>query len=238
MMPISDAIEQTETAVRAALDEVSMAVMFHETWKPTAYDGELHARMGNSHATHAFQIIRASLRREMLLSLMRVWDTYKHKQTLRMSKIVDNLRDKTFFAALSRKRAKEFRDFPEGIQLAVLVRLETTRDEVVALGRKYQEGGSGFEAFEKLQGLRNERLAHRQLAPTTASAAEATDQDIEVFYADSLDIVKRLVALVLATACDLEGTGDVYRHHAQLFWANARGERTEGHPNYRQPSPL
>lgn len=235
-MSVGDEIERTEATVRAVLDEVTMAVMFHETWKPTAYDGELHTRMGNSYATHAFQIIRASLRREMVLCLMRVWDT--NKQAIRLSKIVDNLHDKAFFDALSRKRIEEFRDFPKGIQSACLARLKTTRDEVITLGRKYQEGGSGFEVFEKLQRLRHEHLAHRQLDSPTTSATEAADQDIEMFYADSLEIVKRLVSLILATACDLPETEGVYRHHARFFWANARGERTQGHPDYRQPGQL
>jgi hypothetical protein len=30
---------------------------------------------------------------------------------------------------------------------------------------------------------------------------------------------------------------DVYRYHASFFWAAVRGERSEGHPNYRAPLP-
>jgi hypothetical protein len=41
------------------------------------------------------------------------------------------------------------------------------------------------------------------------------------------------MSLFLATAYDPNETGGVYRHHAELFWAGVKGERTEGHPNYR-----
>lgn len=236
MVPVTnipDEIESTEAAVRAAYDEVSLAVMFHETWKPAAYDDDLHARMGNSYATHAFQVIRASLRREMLLSLMRVWDT--NTQAVRMSKLVDNLRDDAFFDALSRKRLDDLRDFPEGMKSTFLVHFSSQRKEIIALGMNYQEGGSGFTVFKKVRGLRHQRLAHRQVKVATESAMDADDEDIEAFYADSLAIIKRLFSLVLGTSIDLEDLGGIYRHHAQFFWENARGERTEGHPRYRTP---
>ncbi|MPW23092.1 hypothetical protein GCT13_41570 [Paraburkholderia sp. CNPSo 3157] len=64
-----DAIEKLKTLVDTARQEIELAVMFHETWKPTAFDTELHERMGESYATHSFQIIRLSLRRELLLAL-------------------------------------------------------------------------------------------------------------------------------------------------------------------------
>ena len=70
-MAFDNELDQMKIAVAAAEDEIVMAVMFHETWRPTAYDEGLHNRMGNSFATHSFQIVRLSLRREMLLALMR-----------------------------------------------------------------------------------------------------------------------------------------------------------------------
>ncbi|CAM2184575.1 hypothetical protein BO443_50431 [Burkholderia orbicola] len=54
-----------------------------------------------------------------------------------------------------------------------------------------------------------------------------------MFYQDTLELVRLLLSVFLATAFDIarEG-GDVYRHHAEFFWGAARGERTEGHPRY------
>ncbi len=58
--------------VTAAMEEFNMAVTFHEVWKPTVHDKDLHSRMGRSFATHAFLTIRTALRREMVLALARI----------------------------------------------------------------------------------------------------------------------------------------------------------------------
>lgn len=88
-MTINERLDKLKAAVKAAENEAVTAVMFHETWKPTAYDNELLERMGESFATHSFQIIRSSLRREMLLALMRLWDS--NHQAIRMTKIREEL---------------------------------------------------------------------------------------------------------------------------------------------------
>jgi hypothetical protein len=114
---------------------------------------------------------------------------------------------------------------------------------------KYSENGSSSDVFNKLRTLRNERLAHRQLpsAPLAVVGAEAprrsgedgpiwaTDVEIEAFYQDNLEIVRLLLSLVQGIAFDLSDATKVYKHHAKFFWASARGERTEGHPDYRPP---
>lgn len=232
-MNVDDELERMKEAVKAAQDEIIMAAMFHETWKPTAYDEDLHKRMGESFATHSFQIVRLSLRREMLLALMRLWDT--NKQALRMTLIAEKLRNKHVFDALVARRAAGMRLSAPGVIDSMREALEPKRNAVVELVRKYSEGGVGFSVFEKLRALRHERLAHRQTTPTSATLANATDQEIESFYEDNLELVRLLLSLVLATAFDLTDVAEVYRHHAKFFWANARGERTEGHPNYRPP---
>jgi hypothetical protein len=232
-MNFDDEWLQMKDAVNAAQDEIVMAVMFHETWKPTAYDEDLHKRMGHSFATHSFQIVRLSLRREMLLALMRLWDT--DKRALRMTAISEKLRNKEFFDAIVTKRAAGTGLSSTGLADSMRQALEPKRDAVVKLVQKYSEGGAGYTIFEKLRALRHERLAHRQAAQTSATRADATDQEIESFYEDNLELIRLLLSLVLATAFDLTEAADVYRHHAEFFWENARGERTEGHPNYRPP---
>lgn len=99
-----DQISLMKETVRAAEDEIVMAVMFHETWKPAAYDVALHERMGNSFATHSFQVVRWSLRREMLLALMRLWDT--NKQGIRMTAIAESLRRDKGLQGLAPKPAR------------------------------------------------------------------------------------------------------------------------------------
>lgn len=232
-MPCDSDLDEMKLAVAAAEDEIVMAVMFHETWKPAAYDEDLHRRMGNSFATHSFQIVRLSLRRELLMALMRLWDT--DKRALRMTSIAEKLRNRDFFDALVLKRASGTGLSSNGVLQFMREALEPKRDAIVRLVRKYSEGGIGYPVLEKLRALRHERLAHRQANQGGVAKVDASDQEVESFYNDNLELVRLLLSLVLARAFDLSEAADVYKHHAKFFWANARGERTEGHPNYRSP---
>ncbi|WP_145956477.1 hypothetical protein [Burkholderia pseudomallei] len=242
-------IERLKKIVDTARQEIELAVMFHETWRPSAYDSDLHARIGTSYAAHAFQIIRLSLRRELLLALTRVWDS--NKQAVRMSLIADRLRDRKFFEALVQYRAGRIglpsTFAPDAIRSA----LTPKRDQVLELISKYSVNGPAFEVLEKLKTLRHQHLAHRQLPTTPVAPAVsdvpgqqddegqppvwATDDEIETFYQDNLEIMRLLLSLVQGLAYDFSEATDVYKHHAKYFWASARGERTEGHPDYYPP---
>lgn len=90
--------------VTAARQEFDMAVTFHETWKPAAYDQGLHSRMGPSYASQTFLVIRTALRREMVLALMRLWD--KSRGSVRVWRIAENLRNPSVIDALARDRAE------------------------------------------------------------------------------------------------------------------------------------
>lgn len=243
-------IERLSRMVDTARQEIELAIMFHETWRPAAYDTELQDRIGTSYAAHSFQIIRMSLRRELLLTLTRLWDS--NPQAVRMSWIASRLRDKKFFGALVQVRSRRLglrsRFNPDPVREA----LTPKRDMVLSIINKYSEGGSACEVLTKLKTLRHERLAHRQLAGLPINAAEAdspgqrvedgdgpvwaTDDEIEEFYQDNLEIVGLLLSLVQGIGFDLSQAATVYKHHAKFFWASARGERTEGHPNYRPPT--
>lgn len=236
LMSLDDQIDEIGREVKAAENEIVMAIMFHETWKPTAYDESLHNRMGHSYATHSFQIVRLSLRREMLLALMRLWDS--DKRAIRMTAIAHKLRDKDFFDALVSKRAKGIGLSPVGVKDAMREALEPKRNAAVDLVQKYCEGGIGYSAFEKIKTMRHEYLAHRQKTEkfeTSAPNADATDQEIEDFYQDNLKLIQLLLSLVLGVAFDLAEAASMYRYYAANFWINARGERTEGHPNFKKP---
>ncbi|VVE88141.1 hypothetical protein PBR20603_02090 [Pandoraea bronchicola] len=233
---VASAIERLKALVRAAEDEAVLAVMLHESWKPTAYDIDLQARMGTSCATHTFQIVRMALRRELLLAVPRVWDT--NKQAVRLTAISEILRDERCFDALVRERAEHVRvrPDPEGL---IRDALSPKRDKVLALTRKYMQNGECASVLADLRSIRHERLAHRQVEPARVEHKQATDEQIEELYQDTLAIVTHLLSLVLANAFDIANqTSEVYGNHARFFWAAARGERTEGHPNYRPPGGL
>lgn len=242
-------IERLKNIVDTARQEIELAVMFHETWRPAAYDTGLHARIGTSFAGHAFQVIRLSLRRELLLALTRIWD--KNRDAIRMSLIADRLRDKKFFEALVQFRAGRIGLSSKFTPDIMRQSLTPIRDQVLKLIDKYSVNGNAFQVLEKLRTLRHEHLAHRQLpnAPVAVTASDsagqqdeegespawATDEEIETFYQDNLEIMRLLLSLVLGMAYDLSEATDVYKHHAKYFWASARGERTKGHPDYHSP---
>ncbi|UGA43755.1 hypothetical protein HU230_0036830 [Bradyrhizobium quebecense] len=218
--------------VTAAMEEFDWAVRFYEVWKIAADDKDLHARMGTSFATHAFLITRAAIRREMLLALMRLWDVKskdKAKKNIRMDWIADAVGDRQVIDALALARAENFGHWP-GVFEGMRAELDAKAVEVINLVRKYMEGGSHHAARRKLTTLRHQQLAHRQIAATAESAPY--ENEIEEFYRDSAKLVQVLCSLVNATAFDPEDFAGVYRHYATLFWAGARGEQTEGHPNY------
>lgn len=218
-------------------------------YRPAAYDTGLHDRIGTSYAAHAFQIIRLSLRRELLLALTRVWDT--NQKAVRMSLIADRLRDKKLFEALAQFRARSLGLSSQFAPEAVKKSLKQKRDQVLPLIQKYSENGTAFEVLKKLKTLRHQHLAHRQLpmSPVVAAGSDtptqqgddgappvwASDDEIEAFYQDNLEIMSLLLSLVQGLAFDLSEATEVYKHHAKYFWASARGERTEGHPDYRPP---
>ncbi|MCE4072312.1 MULTISPECIES: hypothetical protein [Pseudomonas] len=251
MDDIQQEIERLMNIVDTARQEIELAVMFHETWRPAAYDTGLHARIGTSYAAHAFQIIRLSLRRELLLALTRVWDT--NKQAVRMSLIADRLRNKKFFEALVQFRARRTGLCSMFAPEAMRKSLMPKRDQVLKLIDRYSENGTAFEVLKKLKMLRHQHLAHRQLPNAPVAVAEsdtprqqdeegeppvwATDDEIEAFYQDNLEIMRLLLSLVQGMAFDLSEATNVYKHHAKSFWASARGERTEGHPDYHPPPP-
>jgi hypothetical protein len=216
--------------VTAAQQEFDMAVTFHEVWKPAAYDKDLHSRMGKSFASQAFLITRTALRREMVLALVRLWDT--NKQAIRMQSVAATLREKEVIDALALDRVNRL-GLPEAIG-QMRDDLGKRVAEVILLVNKYMEGGSRDALLKRLLALRHERLAHRQVVPATATGANTTDEEIEEFYQDNSKLIRILLSLVNAMAYDPEDTAKVYRHYASHFWAGARGEQTEGHPNYRQ----
>ena len=214
--------------VEAASQEFEMAIAFHETWKPTAYDEELHRRMGASYASHAFHVVRAALRREMLLALMRLWDNENRgdhqKRSVGMVSIAKTIGENDVVRALAADRAAPFR-WP-GVGDQMYQELCQIADEAKALIEQYTLGGPQENLLKKLRTLRDKHLAH-------PPATETTDKEIEAFYQDNAKLICLLLRLVMATAYNPDDAAGVFGHCAGFFWAPVCGERTEGHPTYR-----
>jgi len=229
---VASKIASLQKQVKAAQQEFDMAVTFHETWKPAAYDEDLRKRMGKSFATLTFLVVRSALRREMLLSLMRLWDKDERNVGMELS-IANVLRDQSVVHGLAVDRAVRIgmADWEDEMKSD----LSQRASEAIALVEKYSEAGSHYATLQKLRRLRNKRLAHRPVKAVAATGLDPTDEEIESFYQDNSKLVGLLLSLVSGIAYDPNDTAEVTRLYAKLFWAGVRGERTEGHPNYRAP---
>jgi hypothetical protein len=219
-------IEELKKKVDAAWQEFNMAMEFHETWKPAAYDNELHKRMGESCATNAFNVVQAALRREMLLALMRLWDT-RSNHSVGMVAIGEAINE-SVVRALAADRVGSS-PWP-GVEDQMREDLSRLAGEAKTLIDQYSNG-SHKGVFNKLHIIRNTRLAHLQT--TTKQATVLENKEIEEFYQVNAKLVSLLLCLVNATACDPEDFAAEYRRNAGFFWEPVRGERTEGHPDYR-----
>ncbi|WP_413192324.1 hypothetical protein [Pararobbsia alpina] len=222
-------VAELKRQVEAAEQEVTTAVVLHETWKPTVHDSELLARMGESFATNTFGIVRFALRREVLMALLRVWDG--EKKAVSVMRIVAELRHPDAVEKLISERTDNQGFFGEHLRHYLPERIECAGELV----DKYAKGGECEAVLKKLVRLRNVSLAHRQREPAKATGGDATDDEIEAFYQDTCRIIEHLMSAVRATSMDMSDTAGVYAHHARYFWTAVRGERTTGHPDYREP---
>lgn len=228
---INPEIVSLRAHVKAAMEEFDLAAISHGVWRPAAYDKELHQRMGVSYATNAFRVIVTVLRREIFLALMRLWD--KPNGTVRVEEIARILSSDRIIDVLTADRAAGFNDVH--IEAEMKKDMKRKADEVIDLIKSYSRKGRNEAVLEKLRTVRHERLAHRQIEPTAATGPGLTDEEIESFYQDNSKIIGLLLSLVSGIGYDPKETDEVFRHHASFFWAAVRGERTEGHPNYRPP---
>jgi AbiU2 len=207
-------ITKLQAKVTAAQQEFDLAVAFHEIWKPTAYDQDLHGRLGISYATQAFRVIRTALRRELILALLRLWD--KDGKAIGMECIEIALGKKEVIDALALARVDQSSEVFEAIRAD----LSEKADKAIQLVDKYiKDGGAGNAVYKKLRFLRNERLVHRQVkTKVRAMGATATDEEIEEFYKDNLKLVHILLGIFNAMAYDPEDAAKVFGFYASHFW--------------------
>jgi hypothetical protein len=202
--------------VTAAQQEFDMAVAFHEVWKPATYDKALHSRLGTSFATQAFIVMRTALRREMLLAMIRLWDS--NQNAIRMQSVFDALHNQEMIEGLALERVDRL-GMAEAID-EMKDDLNKRAKEATELIGKYMKGGKSRAVFEKLLALRHQRLAHRQLERTKAAAkgASATDEEIEEFYQDNSKLIEMLLSVVKAIAYAPQETAYIYGFYADHFW--------------------
>jgi hypothetical protein len=207
-------IEKLKSIVSAAYEEFDLGIAFFEVWKPMAYDEALHQRMGRSYATQGFRIIHTALRRELLFALIRLWDT--NKQAVRMTLIKEIIENPQVIDALAEDRAKNMH--LQDVVGFVRDDLGAKAGEVSQQIGEYMEGGSKHYLWIKLNHLRHERLAHRQVAEAVPARHTTTDDEIQMFFLDNAKIIETLLSLVKAIAYESQDTRSVYGFYAKEFW--------------------
>lgn len=223
-------IEQMREYLIAVENNIDMATAFYEVWRPTTYDEDLLARMSVSYATQAFMIIKVALRREMLLALMRIWDTQNSAHSLKF--IIQKLGDQETWDALIIKRSNQSgHDF---IAQQIASQMNKNKDQVLELYSTYAENGTKKEVYKQLIMLRHGNLAHTQAIEAKGPNIDPMDEHIDAFYKDTAILVSKLLSLINGEAKNADDTRNVYAHYAKQFWVGVRGENTEGHPNFKQ----
>jgi len=222
-------------SVRAAQKEVDMAVVFHEAWKPAAYDLELHKRLISSYAAHTFNAVRLALRREMLMALMRIWDYTD--ESIRIGSVIDGIQRNEIVDALLEERltglSKQSNMCVRDFETQMRHDIQSSANEAIFLFKQYIPEQPKRPVLDNLRQLRHEHLAHHQVNPTNPNGPAVSDLQIETFYQDTATLISKLLHVVLGVAHDFSEAAESLSMPSGLFWASVRGERTEGHPEYR-----
>jgi AbiU2 len=219
-----DPVENLRTKVRGAVAEYDEAVAYHETWRIASNDAALHKRVGHSFAGNTFLVVRKALRRELLLSLARLWDT--QTGTVKMHSIADDLENPVVLNAL----------WPD---TSIYEEPRRMAAEAASVIREYEKGGSNYAALGGVRTLRNQHLAHRQTSRVGTIHEDKLQEEVEHLYQVSARLISLLEHVVERTAYNPTETAGIYKFYAEFFWEAVRGERAEGHPRYRPiPQPL
>jgi hypothetical protein len=219
-----DPASDLRARVIAAVQEYDTVVQFHESWRIAAHDKDLHARVSHSYAGQTFLVVRRALRRETLLGLSRLWD--HRTEAIKIISIADDLQNQSILDSL----------WPN---TPIYAEVRAQAAEAAALIRRYEKGGSSHSTLSRLRKLRNQHLAHHQLAakPIGAVEEEEIEKYAEDLYADSAKLIGLLMHVVERTAYDPKETAGVYEFYAKFFWEGVTNERDERHPRGRAAKP-
>ena len=230
-------ITSLEGRSMAASREWEDFVAFYEVWKPAVLDQELLQRLNETLAGNAFVTIRAALQRELIMSIMRIWDD--HDDAICLRKIMTLLDDhRTLGAIVNRAIDRQFegqdidrtalhQDMLKGYQASV----EVCRKII----SKYKSGAR-HEFFKRIGQLRDEHLAHRQVIRGKLPTGTDDMPLFEEFVTDTRMLVADLLNIIHNRLIDRALPGLV-QQDAKLFWASVRGEADSSHPDYQRDRP-
>ncbi len=246
-------IEALGRKTRAVVEEFDSVIMFHETWKPSAFDQAVLGQMGKSYATHAFHIIRAALRREVVLGISRLWDAHPNSDSFRSITIM--LQNGRLIDALAAEREADYRDSPinlvnrlRGGERKSFIKFicETkTRDaplegvkfraqvkDVLDLIESYDRDLTFQKTLCLIKNVRDKRLAHRDKKAASTTGTDILDSQVEDLYQKMFALLRMLRLATENASYDPLKTARIHAQYAQLFWRSVKGEKTPGHPDY------
>lgn len=227
-------IKALEARSLAAGREWQDFVSFYEVWKPAVQDQQLLRRLDETLAGNAFVTIRAALQRELIMSIMRIWDDHDSTICLRkimillddhrtLGAIVHRVIDKTFEGQHTDHAARH-EDMLKGYQASVAI--------CQKIIRKYK-AGERLEFFKRLGQLRDEHLAHRQVIREKLPTGTDDMPLFEEFANDTGTLVADLLNIIHNRLID-RALPLLARQNAKLFWASVRGETDPRHPDYHR----
>lgn len=216
--PTEEDLENLKHMVDASKQEMEMAVQFYEVWKPAAYDDSLHDSLEFTRSAQAFLVIRSALRREFILSLFRCWD--RNKKAIRMTWISNLITETSVINVLSRKKTMLMGD--EDFEYYVDKTFSSHAEKIIDIINKYQQGGDGHETMKNLTHVRDQKLAHKQIKDVDLINKNITDQEIEEFYNDNLELISVLLSLVNNQCYDFNDVSHVFGVYSSNFWSNVK----------------
>lgn len=225
---VQEKLDRLSMTANAISDEYDLAARNHETWKPMVSDKDLHDRIGRSFAAHTFGWIRDAVRRDMVLALMRIWDS--GKGTLNLFRLMEDIDNPEIMDALVARRSERV---PASIEPQMRQRLSDQRERLRAMIDEYGEGGASEGTLDRLRIVRNGVLAHNLSTKRNGKKMpdDLTDAMVDQFYQHTSGIVRGVLSLLDATAYNPDEAAAQYGQCAGYFWEGVKGEQTEGHPH-------
>ena len=228
MRNISGGTEEIIAELRHRLDltwqDLMTAVACFEIFRVAARDKTLLDRLGKSFSTGAFNAIRNSLYREVVLALMRIWDK-SPKNNLRMEEIILNLTRSEVVASIKRRRREAFGDMGHNADAAE-AQVEREIRQIKFIQNRIMRG-SLRNAFKALEKHRNEFLAHSTLGRSSASEIRDVVYGDERYLLRWSAILSKKLNLLLDLHTSPRSDFRDFKIAAKCFWGPVRAETVE-----------
>jgi hypothetical protein len=249
-MPLTpgEKVDRVERILDHIRDDVIHAIILRAYFSRGAYDGDdVRKRFANSDAVRGFNVVRASLHFELIVTMARLFDDpdkrYAEK-TASIPILMQFLSDNETLSELKRRSIdrKAFRDLKDQdgqpVSPSSLAWLEAgniaTADQemrdIRALISEY-DTFKGDHLIGRIRNARNDYLAHTSLEPNKNN--RAVYGNAEALLDKTIDFVKRLGVAVRSCHVVFEKAISDWKEQSDIFWsalACGGSEKASGGP--------